>query len=271
MALVEVQNAHKVYQLGETHIQALRGVDLTIDAGEFLAIWGPSGSGKSTLCHLIGAIDTPTKGTVRFDRTDLQKLTDDQQSELRNRLIGFIFQSFNLVPVLSATENVMLPLQLQGISPAEARKRSLEMLEQVDLTRFADQWPQKLSGGQRQRVAIARALVTRPKLVVADEPTANLDSDNAMRIVKLMRDLDRSSGTAFVFSTHDERLLSHVDRKVQLLDGLIVEDAVVTAADSEAVLQPDSKDLQSLSPAPYRRRSKTKRQSKPRKPKGSRR
>lgn len=224
MALIEVQNAKKIYQLGETEIQALRGVDLSIEGGDFVAVWGPSGSGKSTLCHLMGVIDEPTSGTILFDGEDVSKLGDDQQSELRNRKIGFVFQSFNLVPVLSSLENVMLPLQMQNLEASEAMERAREMLDKVGLNDFVDHWPKKLSGGQRQRVAIARALVTDPKVVVADEPTANLDSENAILIIELMRKLDRSIGTSFIFSTHDERLLERVDRKVQLQDGLITDD-----------------------------------------------
>lgn len=261
MALIEVQNAHKIYQLGETEIKALRGVDITIDAGEFVAVWGPSGSGKSTLCNLIGAIDRPSKGSVRFDGTDLSNLSDNQQSAMRSQQIGFIFQSFNLVPVLSATENVMLPLQIQGVSNADARKRAVEMLDQVGLSRFANHWPQKLSGGQRQRVAIARALVTQPKLVVADEPTANLDSENAMRIVELMREMDRSSGATFIFSTHDERLLKHVDRKVHLMDGLITEDVQLERTEKgvKEVSNPVSKPTQHNKRKGKSRRSRSKR------------
>ncbi len=224
MALIEVQKAKKIYQLGETQIEALRGVDLSIDAGDFVAVWGPSGSGKSTLCHLMGVIDEPTSGTILFDGENVSKLGDNEQSELRNRKIGFVFQSFNLVPVLSSLENVMLPLQMQNLEAGEVRERALEMLDKVGLADFVDHWPKKLSGGQRQRVAIARALVTDPKVVVADEPTANLDSENALLIIELMRKLDRSIGTSFIFSTHDERLLERVDRKVHLQDGLITED-----------------------------------------------
>tara|TARA_R110002096_G_scaffold147671_26_gene307882 strand:+ start:3909 stop:4595 length:687 start_codon:yes stop_codon:yes gene_type:complete len=224
VALIEVQKAKKIYQLGETQIEALRGVDLSIDAGDFVAVWGPSGSGKSTLCHLMGVIDEPTSGTILFDGENVSKLGDNEQSELRNRKIGFVFQSFNLVPVLSSLENVMLPLQMQNLEAGEVRERALEMLDKVGLADFVDHWPKKLSGGQRQRVAIARALVTDPKVVVADEPTANLDSENALLIIELMRKLDRSIGTSFIFSTHDERLLERVDRKVHLQDGLITED-----------------------------------------------
>lgn len=224
MALISVYNAHKTYYLGDTEIKALRGVDIRIDPGEFVAVWGPSGSGKSTLCHLIGVIDRPTEGRVIIEGEDVNMLPDDKQSELRNRSIGFVFQSFNLVPVLSALENVMLPLQIQKVPLKECRERALDMLAQVGLANYVHHWPKKLSGGQRQRVAIARALVTKPKLVVADEPTANLDSENAIHIIELMRNMDRTSGTAFVFSTHDERLLERVDRKVHLQDGKIIED-----------------------------------------------
>jgi len=224
LALISVYNAHKTYYLGDTEIKALRGVDIRIDPGEFVAVWGPSGSGKSTLCHLIGVIDRPTEGRVIIEGEDVNMLPDDKQSELRNRSIGFVFQSFNLVPVLSAVENVMLPLQIQKVPLKECRERALDMLAQVGLANYVHHWPKKLSGGQRQRVAIARALVTKPKLVVADEPTANLDSENAIHIIELMRNMDRTSGTAFVFSTHDERLLERVDRKVHLQDGKIIED-----------------------------------------------
>ncbi len=224
MALVEIQQARKVYQLGETEIHALKGIDLTIDRGEFVAIWGPSGSGKSTLCHLIGVIDEPSAGTVIVEGERIDALSDDAQTDLRNKSIGFIFQNFNLVPVLSAVENVMLPLQMRGVSTREARARSVEKLKEVGLESHIHHRPAKLSGGQRQRVAIARALITNPDLVIADEPTANLDSENAMRIIDLMRRVNHMTGAAFIFSTHDERLLERVDRRVHLQDGLIVED-----------------------------------------------
>jgi len=227
LSLVHVRSAHKTYALGDTLIEALKGVDLTIAEGEFVAIWGPSGSGKSTLCHLIGIIDQPTSGCVEFDGVDVLALSDDARSDLRNRKIGFVFQNFNLVPVLSALENVQLPLQMQGVPDEESRTQALEMLTKVGLEDHADHWPKKLSGGQRQRVAIARALINRPSVIVADEPTANLDSENAQKIIDLMRSLNREFRTSFVFSTHDERLLASVDRKVHLLDGLITEDVKV--------------------------------------------
>jgi putative ABC transport system ATP-binding protein len=229
LSLIHVHRAQKTYHLGDTLIHALRGVDLVIGTGEFVAVWGPSGSGKSTLCHLIGVIDEPTDGTVQFDGVDVRTLTDDARSDLRNHKIGFVFQNFNLVPVLSALENVQMPLLLRKASPEKSRREAMEMLDRVGLPDHAHHWPKKLSGGQRQRVAIARALITAPKLIVADEPTANLDSENAHRIITLMRDLNREFHTSFVFSTHDERLLASVDRKVHLQDGLITEDVRTTA------------------------------------------
>ncbi len=224
LALIEVIKARKIYRLGDTEILALQGVDLQIDEGEFVAVWGPSGSGKSTLCHLMGIIDHPSTGKVVFGGRDVTQLSEDEESELRNSKIGFVFQTFNLIPVLSALENVQLPLQMGGHAPKNARERALELLKKVGLESQANQWPKKLSGGQRQRVAIARAMVANPKVIIADEPTANLDSHNADLIIDLMRELNHTFGTAFIFSTHDERLLSRVDRKVHLKDGAIVED-----------------------------------------------
>ena len=221
MALIEIDSATKDYLLGQTIVHALRGVTLDIEEKEFIAIWGPSGSGKTTLLNLVGAIDEPTSGLIRFEGHVLSRLTDDDRSELRNRSIGFIFQGFNLIPVLSALENVMLPLQIKGLSGKEAISKAMDRLEQVGLSDYASNRPDKLSGGQQQRVSIARALVTNPSLVIADEPTANLDSDTAMKILGLMRLLNSEERTTFIFSTHDQRLLSNVDRLVRLEDGLI--------------------------------------------------
>jgi putative ABC transport system ATP-binding protein len=203
------------------------GVDLDIEAGEFVAIWGPSGCGKSTLCNMIGMIDIPTSGTIEFVGHDAISLSDDEKSELRNHAIGFVFQHFNLVPVLSALENVMLPLQIQGDASKVAREKATEALMEMNLAEYLDHRPQKLSGGQQQRVAIARALVTKPKLVIADEPTANLDSENAHKIIDLMREMSQKKGTTFVFSTHDQRLLDRVQRLVHLQDGSVLEDRMV--------------------------------------------
>jgi putative ABC transport system ATP-binding protein len=226
-ALLQLRDIRRRFMLGETAIDALHGISLDIHAGEFLAVWGPSGSGKSTLMNLIGLIDAPTSGEIQFDGQDTRRLDDDALTEFRGRQIGFVFQSFNLVPVLSALENVMLPLQIRGISEHEARARAAAVLMDVGLAKFGLSYPDKLSGGQRQRVAIARALVVAPKLVIADEPTANLDSENSRIIVDLMREMNRARGVTFVFTTHDPRLLEHVDRKILLRDGHIESDEVM--------------------------------------------
>ena len=221
MSLIEMKNIKKDYFLGETVVHALRGIDLQIETGEFIAIWGPSGSGKTTLLNLIGAIDEPTEGTLIMDGREVCRLSDNACSELRNKTVGFIFQGFNLVPVLSALENVMLPLQIQGMTAAKAETKALDRLQEVGLTDLADHRPSKMSGGQQQRVAIARALVTNPSLVIADEPTANLDSETARMIINLMRELNEKDQTTFIFSTHDQRLLDRVKRLVRLEDGRI--------------------------------------------------
>ena len=227
MSLIHLDKVWKQYQLGETQVAALKGVDLKIEKGEFVAVWGPSGSGKSTLCNLIGEVDLPTSGTVMINGRNIQELSDDERSDHRNLSVGFVFQKFNLLQVLTTLENVMLPLSLRGGSEAEARDRAVSILNEMGLSAFMDHRPDKLSGGQQQRVAIARALVTNPPLVIADEPTANLDSENANKIVDLMRDFNRSKGTTFIFSTHDQRLLDRVKRQVRLQDGVIVEDKLI--------------------------------------------
>ncbi|RPI80144.1 MAG: ABC transporter ATP-binding protein [Desulfobacteraceae bacterium] len=217
-----MKNIKKDYFLGETVVRALRGIDLQVEAGEFIAIWGPSGSGKTTLLNLIGAIDEPTEGELSMRGREVCSLSDNQCSELRNQTVGFIFQGFNLVPVLSALENVMLPLQIRGLSAAEAKAKALVRLQEVGLADLVQNRPSKMSGGQQQRVAIARALVTGPALVIADEPTANLDSETARMIIDLMRALNEKDQTTFIFSTHDQRLLDRVKRLVRLEDGRIV-------------------------------------------------
>jgi putative ABC transport system ATP-binding protein len=222
MALIEMKNITKDYHLGETVVHALRGVDLQIDNKEFVAIWGPSGSGKTTLLNLISAIDEPTTGELVIAGKDVRSLRDNQKSEHRNETIGFIFQSFNLVPVFSALENVMLPLQIKGASATEARKQAMSRLEEVGLSDLIHNRPAKMSGGQQQRVSIARALVNNPSLVIADEPTANLDSETARMIINLMRELNEKDHTTFIFSTHDQRLLDRVKRLIRLEDGKIV-------------------------------------------------
>ncbi len=224
MKVVETQKLKKTYHFGDTEVTALNEVCLEIDKGEFIAVWGPSGSGKSTLCNLIGMLDTPTSGEVLINGQAGSGLSDAERSDLRNSTIGFVFQNFNLIPVLTALENVMLPLQIDGVSKADAHDRAVALLEEVELGDRKDHRPQKMSGGQQQRVAIARALVTDPLLVLADEPTANLDTRNANLIIDLMRRINRERGAAFLFSTHDDRLLGRVDRRVHLQDGEIIED-----------------------------------------------
>ena len=225
--LVALRNVRRRFLLGETGIDALHDISLDIHAGEFLAVWGPSGSGKSTLMNILGLIDAPTTGQVCFENQDTGLLADDELTDFRARKIGFVFQNFNLVPVLSARENVMLPLQIQGVAEPRAYQLATAALGDVGLERFGDSLPDKLSGGQRQRVAIARALVVEPRLVIADEPTANLDSGNSRMVVDLMREMNRARQVTFVFTTHDPRLLDHVDRKILLHDGNIESDEVV--------------------------------------------
>ena len=225
--ILKLRQVRRRFALGKTSIDALRSISLDIHAGEFLAVWGPSGSGKTTLMNIIGLIDAPTEGEVHFDDQDTGALTDNALTEFRASKIGFVFQNFNLVPVLSALENVMLPLQIQGADASTLRQRATAALVDVGLERFKNSLPDKLSGGQRQRVAIARALVVDPKLVIADEPTANLDSENSRMVVDLMREMNRSRQVTFVFTTHDPRLLDHVDRKILLRDGEIESDEVM--------------------------------------------
>jgi putative ABC transport system ATP-binding protein len=221
MALVEAKELKKDYRMGKIRVHALRGVDVRIGQGELVAVWGPSGSGKTTLLNMIGAIDEPSSGSICINGKNISELSDNAKATLRNDSIGFIFQHFNLVPVLSALENVMLPLQIKGLSAAEAKKRAVQCLHDVELSEFIHHRPDKMSGGQQQRVSIARALVTAPSLVIADEPTANLDSGTSRKIIALMRDLNQKSNTTFIFSTHDQRLLDHIDRLLRLEDGKI--------------------------------------------------
>ncbi|HWP00055.1 MAG TPA: ABC transporter ATP-binding protein [Methylococcus sp.] len=237
LPLVELRQVEKIYRLGERSITALHAVNLRIYPGEFVAVWGPSGSGKSTLCNLIGMLDVPSAGTVHINGQDVTTLSDNRRSEIRNKSIGFVFQSFNLIPVLSAVENVMLPLQIAKASTAQAKRLAQERLAEVGLAEYASQRPAKLSGGQQQRVAIARALVSNPSLVIADEPTANLDSENAIKIIETMRELSNRNGTTFVFSTHDHRLLERVERQIQMCDGNIMEDRMSRQTESRRSAQ----------------------------------
>jgi len=223
MAIVSVQDVSKIYQLGKTEVPALRGVSLDIDKGEFLSIAGPSGSGKTTLLNLIGCVDTATRGTVLVGGKDTRQLSERQLTELRLHTIGFIFQSFNLVQVLSVFQNVEFPLLLQGrLSRKEREARVMGLLEAVGIGGYRKHRPSELSGGQRQRVAVARALVSRPALVLADEPTANLDSQTGATIIDLMKELNRRDGTTFIFSTHDPKVMSHASAVIRIADGQLV-------------------------------------------------
>lgn len=229
MAMVELESVEKDYPLGNLVVQALRGVSLRIEPGEFTTIAGPSGSGKTTLLNLIGCVDVPTRGSVRIDGQATESLSDAELTELRLRKLGFIFQTFNLVAVLNVFQNVEFPLLLQGgLTTRERKKRVEELVEKVGLTPQLTQRPSELSGGQRQRVAIARALVTAPRIVLADEPTANLDSVTGQTILDLMRTMNREDGTTFIFSTHDPDVIKHAARAVRLVDGRVEADEART-------------------------------------------
>jgi len=222
--IVSLHNVVKEYRLGNVSVPALRGVSLEVYPRDFLSIAGPSGSGKTTLLNLIGCVDTATSGVVQVEGQDTMNLSDRELTNLRLNTLGFIFQSFNLVSVLSVFQNVEFPLLLQRrLRWRERRDRVFAMLEQVGLASHADHRPNELSGGQRQRVAIARALVTDPRIVLADEPTANLDSVTGNNIIDLMKALNEKSGTTFIFSTHDAKVMSHANAVIRLADGKIVD------------------------------------------------
>ena len=223
--LVEVHRVEKIYP-GGSKVAALRGVDLTISHGEFSALAGPSGSGKSTLLNLIGTLDRPTKGTIKYEGRTVSDLDVDALSDFRLGSLGFIFQSYNLIPVLTAVENVEYPLVLRGMDPVERRRLAHEALSWVTLEGYAQRRPDLLSGGQQQRVAVARAIVTRPALVLADEPTANLDSKTGAALLDLMQDLNKKQGITFLFSSHDSAVLERARRVVRLQDGELSSDEV---------------------------------------------
>ncbi|MCG3174222.1 MAG: putative ABC transporter ATP-binding protein YknY [Myxococcota bacterium] len=233
--IVQLSNVVKEYPLGHVTVTALDGVSLDIDAGDFITIAGPSGSGKTTILNMIGCVDVPTRGEVVVDGQPTRTLSDRALTSLRLHKLGFIFQSFNLIPVLSVAQNVEFPLLLQGhIGAAERKKRVAEMVEKVGLTPQSGQRPSELSGGQRQRVAIARALVTRPRIVMADEPTANLDSVTGQNIIELMRHLNETEQTTFIFSTHDPKVMAHAKRIVRIKDGKVEDDGRGNASNNQA-------------------------------------
>lgn len=222
MSIVVLEHVTKEYRLGEHMVRALDDVSLSIESGVFMAIAGPSGSGKSTILNIIGCIDTPSSGKVHVAGHDVSGQSPDQLASLRARTIGFVFQTFNLLPVLTAEENVEYPLlQMQEFDKEDRRERVQQMLELVQLSKFARHRPNQLSGGQRQRVAIARALVTQPDIVLADEPTANLDHKTGEGILSLMRDINRKLKTTFIFSTHDKKVIDAADRLIGIEDGTV--------------------------------------------------
>jgi putative ABC transport system ATP-binding protein len=233
MTLIELKNVSKTFPLGTTHVTALSGVDLRVNAGDFLAVTGPSGSGKTTLLNILGCLDAPSSGQVLINGSDVGTLPERALDQFRSRTIGFVFQHFNLVPALTAAENVALPLYLHRLSARDRWRRALDALAQVGLEAFANSIPDQLSGGQRQRVSIARALATQPRVIVADEPTANLDSVTAESIIALMHELNRTSGMTFVFSTHDESLTRRVRRLLHVHDGVVREYSADTMHEEE--------------------------------------
>jgi putative ABC transport system ATP-binding protein len=221
---VRIEQVSKVYPLGKTSVQALKDINLSIAAGEFTTIAGPSGCGKSTLLNLIGCMDTPSTGEVLIEGQPISRLSDRELTRLRLTKLGFIFQSFNLIPVLTVFQNIEFPLLIQGGFTAKERTQKIEVLmDEVGLKDQAQQKSNELSGGQRQRVAIARALVTNPRIVLADEPTANLDSATGERIIKLMKEINQTHQTTFIFSTHDPQVMQQASRIVRLKDGLVVQ------------------------------------------------
>ena len=225
MALVDIRNINKDYSLGRTTIHALKNVSLSIEAGEFTSIVGPSGCGKTTMLNLIGCIDRPSSGNIWFDGLSTSTVGDDAKAALRLAKIGFIFQSFNLVPVLTIAENIEIPMMLAHRPKRERRARVEELIQLVGLVDYVSHKPDELSGGQRQRVAIARALANEPRLVIADEPTANLDGATGETILEAMKDLNEEKGVTFIFSTHDPRVMRYARRIVKLRDGEIDEKA----------------------------------------------
>jgi len=227
MEVAKLTDVTRIYKIGEVETRALNGVSLTINDGEFTSLVGPSGSGKTTLLQLIGCLDQPTSGKVVIAGKDATNLNRNQRADLRKGTIGFVFQFFALIPTLTAFENVEMPLLLNGKTAAQRKQRVMELLEGVDMIARADHRPDQLSGGQQQRVAVARALATDPKLVLADEPTANLDTENGEQVMEIMKKLNEETSTTFVFATHDPRVIKYASRVVTLQDGLIVKDSSV--------------------------------------------
>jgi putative ABC transport system ATP-binding protein len=222
--IIEAVDVTKVYETRGIETRALDGIKLQLEEGEFCALAGPSGSGKTTLLNLLGALDVPTSGKIQIDGVELSALSSKELSDLRLRKLGFVFQAYNLIPVLSALENVEFVMELQGVTQADRRLRATEVLERVGLGGLGDKRPLEMSGGQQQRVAVARAIASGPRVVLADEPTANLDSVTASKLLELMAELNSEDGVTFLFSTHDPLVMEAAHRVVRLRDGLVVDD-----------------------------------------------
>lgn len=223
-AIVELDNITRTYVQGEIEVNAVSDLSLDIRSGDFATLCGPSGSGKTTVLNMIGALDEPTSGIVSIERQNLADLSRSEISQLRRDRIGFVFQSYNLIPVLTAYENAEFVLALQGINPSERRERVMQVLQEVGLDGLENRRPDEMSGGQQQRVAIARAIVTRPAIVLADEPTANVDSATAEALLDLMQELNENDGATFLFSTHDQRVIDRAKRVIHLRDGQLESD-----------------------------------------------
>jgi putative ABC transport system ATP-binding protein len=228
MEVAKIENVTRVFQTGRIETQALRGVSFSIADGEFTALVGPSGSGKTTLLQLIGCLDQPTSGRVLINGQDVSRLGRNQRADMRRGTIGFVFQFFALIPTLTAYENIEMPLLLNGMGPAERRQRVQELLGSVDLAERGGHRPDQLSGGEQQRVSVARALASKPSFVLADEPTANLDTANGEHVMEIMTRLNRETGVTFVFATHDPRVIKYARRVITLRDGVVVEDQAAT-------------------------------------------
>jgi putative ABC transport system ATP-binding protein len=227
MALIDLKDIYKIYQMGSTQINALDGLECKIEKGEYVALMGPSGSGKSTLMNIIGCLDTPTRGVYSLNGTNVSDMTDDDLASIRNVEIGFVFQSFNLLPRTSAIENVSLPLVYAGVSKKERIERAQTVLEKVGLGDRADHKPNELSGGQRQRVAIARALINNPSIVLADEPTGNLDSKSSLEIMNLFNEIHQDGNTV-VMVTHEEDIAKYAKRTIRMIDGKLADQLIVS-------------------------------------------